>query len=490
MTGAATTGAGRRTHADPLVRQVIGGEESEAAAGERFETVNPWTQAPAAEVVLSGEEDVARAVAAARAAFDEGPWPRLGFAARGRLLHALADAIDAHAEELAMADCIDVGKPITMLREFEVPRSAVNFRVFADHARLSTAEAFPNDLGLTVYTRYEPAGVVAAIVPWNVPLMMLSWKIAPALAWGNTVVVKPAEDSPASASLLARLASEVGIPPGVINVVHGFGPDSAGQFLTESPGIDRVTFTGETGTGRAIGRAAAGNLVPVSLELGGKSAHVVCGDVDLAAAAGLAARASFMNSGQICFAGNRILVEQGAYEEFLRRFAGAAEALRVGDPADPATEVGTLSSCKHFEKVSSYLDGDAFAGGRLVAGGPGDGWAVRPTIVADVPADSPLWREEIFGPVATVAPFESEVEAIAAANDSEYGLSALVSTDSNARASRLVAALDAGLVWVNTFPFRDPRAPYGGSGSSGVGREGGTFSRDFFTEPKQVVIQP
>lgn len=479
-----------RVHPMDLIHAVIGGGQADGASGERFETINPWTQEPAAEVVLCGREDVEAAISAARKAFDEGPWPNMGFVERGRLLHALADRIAGHAEELALADSIDVGKPISLMRNWEVPRSADTFRFFADHARIAVGETYPNDFGLTIYTRHEPAGVVAAVMPWNVPLMMTSLKIAPALAWGNTVVVKPAETSPASATLLAQLALEAGFPPGVLNVVHGFGAQSAGEFLTASPRIDRITFTGETVTGRAISAAAARNLVPVSLELGGNSAHIICADADLDRAVTLAVEASFMNAGQICLAANRLLLEREVYDEFLSRFAAAAEALVVGDPMDPATQIGAISSREHFEKVCSYLDADAYANGKLVMGGARSGWVVAPTIVSDVPHQSRLWREEVFGPIAAVAPFDTETEAIAAANATDYGLSALVSTDSNARAGRMVAALDGGVIWVNTWPFRDLRAPFGGKGNSGIGREGGTFSRDFFTEPKQVLIQP
>src|SRR6266536_1578734 len=264
-----------------LIGHVIGGEEVAASDGGTFDTVDPWTRQPWAQVARGTREDVDRAAAAARSAFDGGPWPRMGYEQRGRLLHRLGELIVAHVDELAGADTTDMGKPVTVMRAADVPRAAHNFHFFADHARLRPSEAFPMDSGHHAYVRYDPAGVVAAIAPWNFPLMLGPWKIAPALAWVNTVVLKPAEDSPASATLLARLALEAGFPAGVLNVVHGFGPDAAGQWLTESPGVDRITFTGESATGRAIARAAAGNLVPVSLELGGKGANVVFADADL-----------------------------------------------------------------------------------------------------------------------------------------------------------------------------------------------------------------
>ncbi len=265
-----------------FIPHVIDGQEAESASGERFASVDPWTREPYTEVALGGAEDADRAVRAARRAFDTGPWPRLGYAERGALLHRFADLILANADALAMADTTDMGKPISDSRGKDVPRAAANYRFFADHARLATGDVLPMDTGHHAYTRFEPAGVVAAIAPWNFPLMLESWKVAPALAWGNTVVLKPAEDTPASATIMARLAAQAGLPPGVFNVLHGYGPGSAGAALTEHPGVDRITFTGESGTGRVIARAAAANLVPVSLELGGKGANIVFDDAELA----------------------------------------------------------------------------------------------------------------------------------------------------------------------------------------------------------------
>lgn len=474
-----------------LIRHVIDGAEVESVDGRRFTDVNPWTRQVWAEVAEGGPADVDAAVTAARRAFDEGPWPRMGYAERGRLLHRLADLIEAHAEELALADTTDMGKPITDMRTKDVPRAALNFRFFADHARLAAAERFPMDSGHHAYTRYDPAGVVAAISPWNFPLMLETWKVAPALAWGNTVVLKPAEDTPASATILARLALEAGIPAGVLNVVHGFGPDAAGQRLTEDPRIDRITFTGESATGRAILRNAAANLTPVSFELGGKGANIVFADADLDAAVGWSIKAIFTNAGQVCLAGSRLYVERPAYEEFLARFVEAAEALRIGDPMDPATEIGPLASETHFRKVCSYFDTLGTDGGKVLTGGPADdgSWVVRPTVIVDAPRTARVCREEIFGPVVVVAPFDTETEAVALANDTRYGLNAMVFTENLRRAHRVAAALRAGTVWVNCFFIRDLRAPFGGVGDSGIGREGGDYSREFFTEPKAVVME-
>ena len=464
---------------------VIGGEERESLDGARFDSVDPYTQETWAGVALGGAPEADLAVTAARTAFDEGPWPRMGFAERGALIHRLADLITEHADELAMADTRDMGKPVSDAKGKDVPRTAQNFRFFADHARLATAETLPMDTGHHAYTRYEPAGVVAAVAPWNFPLMLESWKVAPALAWGNTVVLKPAEDTPASATILARLALEAGIPPGVLNVLHGYGPDSAGSALTEDPRIERITFTGESGTGKIITGAAAKNLTPVSLELGGKGANLVFADADLDVAVDWSIKAIFTNAGQVCLAGSRLYVERSILDEFLARFVAAAEALTLGDPKEAGTQVGPLASQTHYEKVRGYVEN---AAGKVLTGGLGDGWFVKPTVVVDAPADSPIQCEEIFGPVVTVTPFDTEAEAVHAANDSRYGLNAMVFTENLSRAHRVSAQLRAGTIWTNCFFVRDLRAPFGGFGDSGWGREGGTFSREFFTEPKAVVM--
>ena len=471
-----------------LIPHVIDGRETESRDGARFPTVDPYTRRPWAEAALGGRDEAALAVPAARRAFDEGPWPRMGYAERGAILHRLADLMDAHLDELALADTTDMGKPVADTRGKDVPRSASNIRFFADHARLSAAEAFPMDSGHHAYTRFEPAGVVAAIAPWNFPLMLETWKIAPALAWGNTVVLKPAEQTPASASLLARLALEAGMPPGVLNVVHGHGPGSAGEALTTDPRVDRITFTGESATGRAIAAAAAANLTPVSFELGGKGANLVFADADLDLAVSWSIKAVFTNAGQVCLAGSRLYVQRDIYQEFVDRFTAAAEALIAGDPKDPATQFGPLASEEHHAKVTSYLDTVPADGGKIVTGGPGEGLFVHPTIVLDAPPTARVCREEIFGPVAVVTPFDTEADAVAAANDTPYGLNAMVFTENLSRAHRVSAALKAGTVWTNCFFIRDLRTPFGGVGDSGIGREGGTYSREFFTEPKAVVM--
>jgi aminomuconate-semialdehyde/2-hydroxymuconate-6-semialdehyde dehydrogenase len=470
------------------IRHVIAGEEVDARSGERFASVDPWTRVPWAEVSLGDASDMERAILGARAAFDDGPWPAMRQDERSRLLHALADQIEAHADELANCDSRDMGKPVRDMLQVDVPRAASNFRFFADYARLTPGHLFPMDAGHHAYELFGPAGVVGAISPWNFPLMLETWKVAPALAWGNTVVLKPAEDAPASASLLARLALEVGFPPGVLNVVHGFGPDGAGSALTSSPLVDRITFTGESATGRAVAAAAAANLTPVSLELGGKGANLVFADADLDGAVDWSLRAIFSNAGQVCLAGSRLLVERSLLEVFLERFVAAAERLVIGNPLDPATQLGPLASETHFRKVVSYLDELPGAGATVLTGGVGPGWVVRPTVVTGLGRDARACREEIFGPVVTVQAFDDEKEAVGLANDTRFGLNAMCFTASLSRAHRVASQLRAGTVWVNCFFIRDLRAPFGGVGDSGVGREGGEYSREFFTEPKAVVM--
>ncbi len=468
---------------------IIDGQEVPSLDGATMADIDPYTREPWATIALGGKIDADRAVQAARRAFDEGPWPRMGFEKRQKLMHRLADLMEEHADELAMADTRDMGKPITQAHH-DVARSVWNVRFFADHARMAMADAYPMDSGHHAYNRWEPAGVAAAISPWNFPLMLGTWKVMPALAWGNTVVWKPAEDTPVSATIVGRLAIEAGFPPGVLNVVHGYGPDSAGAALTENPDVDRITFTGESGTGKIISGVAARNLTPVSLELGGKGANIIFDDADLDNAVHWAVEAIFRNAGQVCLAGSRLYVQRGIYDAFVEKYKAAAEALVMGDPKDPATQFSAaLASEEHFTKVSGYLGTDALGGGRILTGGLGEGWSVRPTILLDVPQDARVVKEEIFGPVTVATVFDTEDEAVALANDTRYGLNAMVFTENLSRAHRVAANLRAGTVWVNCFFIRDLRAPFGGVGESGVGREGGNFSREFFTEPKAVVMQ-
>ncbi len=468
---------------------IIDGEEVESADGARFDTINPWTRQKWGEVAQASEVDADRAVASARRAFDEGPWPRMGRAARAAAIHKLADLMEERAEDLARMDSTDMGKPFEQAMH-DVARSVWNFRFFADHQRDHTGEVMPMDSGHHTYVEYGPAGVVAAISPWNFPLMMASWKIAPALAWGNTCIIKPAEDTPASVTLLGRLAIEAGFPPGVLNVLNGYGVP-AGSSLTGDDRVDRVTFTGESGTGKIIMAAAASHLAPVSLELGGKGANIVFADADLDNAVYWAVESIFRNAGQVCLAGSRLFVQAEIYDEFLSRFKAAAEALTIGDPFVAGTKFSCLASQEHFDKVASYVNSVGDFGGTVVTGGVAEdgSWMVKPTIITDLPLDAPQYCQEIFGPVVVVNKFETETEVVALANDTRYGLNAMLFTENLSRAHRVSSNLKAGTVWVNCFFIRDLRTPFGGVGDSGVGREGGNFSREFFTEPKAVVMQ-
>ena len=467
---------------------IIDNEEVESIDGKRFDTVNPWTREKWGEVAEAGEKDAERAIISARKAFDEGPWPRMGRTERARLIHRLADLMEEHTDELARLDAMDMGKPITQAKH-DVARSVWNFRFFADHQRDHVGEVMPMDSGHHTYTEYGPAGVVAAISPWNFPLMMATWKIAPAIAWGHTCIIKPAEDTPASVNYLGKLAAQV-FPPGVLNVLNGYGVP-AGSTLTGDWRVDRITFTGESTTGRIIMGAAATHLAPVSLELGGKGANIVFDDAEMDNAIYWAGEAIFRNAGQVCLAGSRLFVHERIYDEFLERFKDRAESMRFGDPMDPQTEFSCLASEEHYRKVKSYVDTVEEQGGKILTGGVAEdgSWVVKPTIIVDLPYEATQYCQEIFGPVVVVNKFSSEEEVVHLANDTAYGLNAMLFTENLSRAHRVSRALKAGTVWVNCFFIRDLRTPFGGVGDSGVGREGGNFSREFFTEPKAVVMQ-
>ena len=468
---------------------IIDNVEVESIDKQRFDVWNPWTQEIWAQAAEGGEADADAAITSARKAFDEGPWPRMGRVERAKAIHKLADLMEERSDELATLDSTNMAKPFAQAKH-DVGRSIWNFRFFADHQRDSCGEVYPMDSGHHSYSEFGPAGVVAAISPWNFPLMMASWKIAPAIAWGNTCIIKPSEDTPASVTMLGRLAVEAGFPPGVLNVLNGHGMP-AGSAITGDDRVDRVTFTGSSTTGKHVMASAATHLAPVSLELGGKGANIVFEDADLDNAVYWAVEAIFRNAGQICLAGSRLFVQKGIYEEFMARFTAAAEALTIGDPFDPATKFSALASKRHFDKVASYVESAQSLGGNFHTGGVAtDGsWVVRPTIIDGLALDAAPYREEIFGPVCVVNSFETEEEAVHLANDTRYGLNAMLFTENLSRAHRVASNLKAGTVWVNCFFIRDLRTPFGGVGDSGVGREGGNFSREFFTEPKAVVMQ-
>lgn len=477
------------------VRHLIGGDWVDASDGATFETHDPHDQSLLGTVARGTAQDGERAVTAARTAFDDGPWPQMTAKERQKILHAVADAVDAHREELALLETRDGGKTITQSLHAEIPRVAHNLRFFADFAAMASNDAYP-DGALLSYVLHPPAGVVSAISPWNAPLMLATWKIAPALAFGNTAVLKPAPQTPLTAARFAEIALDAGLPEGVLNVVQGFGGDEVAGPLTSDPRVDRITFTGSSITGTKILAAAAANLTPVSAELGGKSATIVFDDADLDVATDIALKAVFAGNGQVCLAGTRLLVQRGILPEFLDRFTEKAKALKVGDPKQHDTFMGPLIEGPHLDKVHGYVELAQTEGGKVVTGGArltdGDhssGFYYPPTIITGLTNQARAVREEIFGPVETVLPFDTEEEALAIANDSPYGLAGILCTQNLDRAHRLAARWKAGMVWINCFFERDLRLPFGGEGTSGVGREGGQYSREFFTEPRAVTLR-
>jgi len=472
----------------------IDGKAQPAASGATLEDIGPATGAVVASIPDSSAEDVDAAVGAARRAF-EGPWGRTSTAERADLCDAVADAIEADLDRFAELESLDTGKPIHTARTIDIPRAIANFRFFAGAVRHDQTGAHAMADAIN-YTVRKPLGVVGLITPWNLPLYLLSWKTAPALATGNTVVAKPSELTPLTASALADVLREVGVPDGVFNVVHGRGV-GAGAPLVAHPDVAAISFTGGTATGAHVAATAAGTFKKLSLELGGKNATVVFADADVDAAAAGAARAAFTNTGQVCLCGSRILVQRGVYERFMERFVAAVEAMPQGDPRDAATRVSTVISAAHRDKVASYVALAREEGGTIRFGGgvpdlPPElrgGFYLEPTVVEGLSPGCRTSTEEIFGPVVTVHPFDDEAEALSIANGTRYGLSASVWTSDLTRAHGFAASLKVGMVWVNTWLKRDLRVPFGGTKDSGVGREGGKYSLAFYTEDQNVCIQ-
>ena len=468
----------------------IGGRLLPSVSGGAFDVADPATNQVYAQVAAGDVDDVDRAVEAAVEAFKRGPWPGLAARARARILNRIADAIVARGDEIAALETFDTGLPITQARG-QAARAAENFRYFADVIVAQHEDAFsqPGQLG---YVLRKPAGVAGLITPWNSPFMLESWKLAPALASGCTVVLKPAEWTPLSASLLPEIMTEAGVPDGVFNIVHGIG-ESAGAALVAHPGVPLISFTGETTTGQTSMRESAANLKGLSMELGGKSPCVIFADADLDAAIDSALFGVMSLNGERCTAGSRILVERTVYDSVVDRLASRAARVKVGDPADPSIEIGALVHPEHYDRVMSYVRLGAREGARLVAGGSrpaglGGGNFLSATVFADVRPSMRIFQEEIFGPVVCVTPFDSEEEAVMLANATRYGLAAYLWTSSLDRAHRVAGLVESGMTWINSHNVRDLRTPFGGVKASGLGREGGQHSIDFYTESRIVHV--
>ncbi|WIV55163.1 5-carboxymethyl-2-hydroxymuconate semialdehyde dehydrogenase [Amycolatopsis nalaikhensis] len=472
------------------LKHYIGGELVDSVSGKTFDVLDPVTNTPYVTAAAGQAEDVDRAVAAARAAFTDGPWPRLLPRARARVLNRIADAVEAQDARLAELETFDTGLPITQALG-QAQRAAENFRFFADLVVAQSDDTYQVPGRQVNYVHRKPVGVAGLITPWNTPFMLESWKLAPALASGCPVVLKPAEFTPLSASLWAGIFADAGLPPGVFNLVNGFG-EEAGDALVKHPDVPLISFTGETTTGQTIYRNCATHLKGMSMELGGKSPAIVFADADLDAALDSTLFGVFSLNGERCTAGSRILVERPVYDEFCARYAERAADIVVGDPHDPATEVGALVHPEHYEKVMRYVELGK-SEGRLLAGGGrpsglDTGNYVAPTVFADVPPTARIFQEEIFGPVVALTPFDTEAEALALANDVKYGLAAYLWTSNLERAHTFAQSVEAGMVWLNSHNVRDLRTPFGGVKASGLGHEGGYRSLDFYTHQQAIHV--
>jgi len=465
-----------------------------------FADINPADGTVIAQVAEAGKAQVDEAVGAARSAL-LGEWALLGVRERASRLHRVADSIEKRFDCFVQAEVADTGKPVSLASILDVPRAAANFRVFADLVKMAGLESFqtetPDGTNALNYAVRKPLGVVGVITPWNLPLLLLTWKVAPALACGNAVVVKPSEETPATASLLAEAMQDAGIPNGVYNVVHGFGPESAGEFLTQHAGVDAITFTGESKTGAAIMKSVAPTVKPVSFELGGKNAAIVFADCNFEDAVRGLSDAVFLNTGQVCLCAERVYVERKIFSSFVESLKRRAESLHSGWPSDEKTDLGPLISKQHREKVLSYYRLAREECATLVTGGGtakfGDsrdqGFYVQPTIYTGLPESARCVKEEIFGPVCHIAPFDAEEEAVAMANDTKYGLAASIWTGDLKRGHRVAQQMNVGITWVNCWFLRDLRTPFGGTGLSGIGREGGMHSLNFYSELNNICIR-
>jgi aldehyde dehydrogenase (NAD+) len=461
-------------------------------SGKTFATINPSTGEEICQVAEADAADVDKAVAAARAAFDQGPWKKMKASERGRLLYRLADLIEQNADQLARLETLDNGKPLSIAKAVDVTKTIACYRYFAGWADKVQGKTIPIDGDFFCYTRHEPIGVIGQIIPWNYPLLMQAWKLAPALATGNTIVMKPAEQTPLSALRLGELIVEAGFPEGVVNLLPGFG-STAGAAIARHMDVDKVAFTGSTEVGRLIMEAAAkSNLKRISLELGGKSPNIIFADTDLDDAVEGAHLGLFVNQGQSCCAGSRVFVEKAIYDEFVEKSIARARKRRVGDPLDPRTDQGPQVSASQFDRIMGYIESGKREGATLACGGErvGDrGYFIQPTVFADVRDEMKIAREEIFGPVMSIIPFNDMDEVIARANHTTYGLAAGVWTRDIKKAHAVANSMRAGTVWVNCYHVLDTRAPFGGYKQSGMGRELGEYGLQQYTEVKTVTLK-
>jgi len=474
---------------------LIDGQWVEAASGKTLTTYDPAREQPLAEVPAGEKEDVDRAVRAARRAFEGGPWRRMTPSERSRALWKLADLVERNAEEFAQLETLDNGKPLAVARVADIPLVVDHFRYYAGWATKVEGETIPVSTPgqrFLNYTLREPVGVVGQIIPWNFPLLMAAWKLGAALACGNTIVLKPAEQTPLSALRLGELIEEAGFPPGVVNIVTGYG-ETAGAAIAAHPDLDKVAFTGSTEVGRSIMKAAAGNLKRVSLELGGKSPNIVFADADLDQAAIGAASAIFFNHGQCCCAGSRLFIEQKAYDKIMPKLVEYADNIKLGPGMEATTEMGPLVSSEQYDRVTGFLAAGRQEGAKVASGGgrPSDldkGYFVKPTVFTDVRPDMKITQEEIFGPVVCAIPFKDVEEVAAAGNDTTYGLAAAVWTHDITKAHRMAETLKAGTVWINCYNVFDAASPFGGYKQSGFGREMGKAALELYTQIKSVWV--
>ena len=476
------------------IRNFIDGQFVEPLGGKYLDNIEPATGKAYSQVADSDGRDVELAVTAAEKAFPE--WSRTPAADRSGLLLRIAELIERDLERFARAESIDTGKPLSLARSLDIPRAASNFRFFATAILHTENEAHVTDGVAFNYTLRQPRGITGLIAPWNLPLYLLSWKIAPAIAVGNTAIAKPSELTPMTAYLLCEVCQEAGLPGGVLNIVHGTGPN-VGAPITGHPKIGTISFTGGTVTGRKVAETCAPMFKKVSLELGGKNPNIIFADADQDAAIAGSLRSSFANQGQVCLCGSRVFVERSAYKDFVARFIEKASQLRLGDPLEATTDQGAIVSKAQLDKVKFYVDLAHKEGGKIVLGGAAptppnercdSGFFFPPTVITDLPVSCRVNREEIFGPVVTITPFDDEEEVIGYANDNDYGLASSVWTQNLSRAHRVAEQIHTGTVWVNCWLVRDLRVPFGGMKQSGVGREGGEEALRFFTEPKNVCI--